>query len=109
MKRCISQIRLMTATRHKGRVMARPWLEPNRRTGPLTNAQQKVSNVNWLKRYAFSCLIALFVFSGLDTYRHQDDMHIGTVVVVSAVWPAFVAIVFGSCAGDALRAMTKHS
>ena len=70
---------------------------------------RKYSDVNWLKRYAFSCLIALFVFSGFDTYRHRDDMHIGTVVVVSAVWPAFIAIVFGSCAGDALRAITKQS
>ena len=59
--------------------------------------------MNWFKRYALSCLIALFVFSGIDSYKRPDDMRLGAVVVSAAVWPVFVAIVLGSCAGDAVR------
>ena len=60
--------------------------------------------MNWFKRYLVSCLIALFILAGADSYRHPfDDMRVGALVVVSATWPAVAAIVIGSSVGDVAR------
>jgi len=60
--------------------------------------------VSWFKRYLVSCLIALFIFSGIEGYlRPSDDMRIGAVVVSAALWPAFAAILVGGAVGEVVR------
>jgi hypothetical protein len=58
----------------------------------------------WTKRYAISCLIALFVLSGIDAYnRPNNDVRIGSAIVLAAVWPVVLAIAFGGAVGDVAR------
>ena len=60
--------------------------------------------VSWIKRYAISCLIALFIFSGIDSYkRPTNDVRVGVLVVLAAVWPVTVAVAVGSAVGEVAR------
>ena len=61
-------------------------------------------DVSWMKRYAISCLIALFIFSGIESYkRPAADIRVGALVVLAAVWPVAVAIAAGSAVGEVMR------
>ena len=55
------------------------------------------------KRYVVSCLIAMVFFAGLDAYKSPGDMHLGTILVASAGWPVFAAVVVGSTIGDVVH------
>jgi hypothetical protein len=58
----------------------------------------------WTKRYAVSCLLALFVFSGIEAYRNPtDDMRVGGVILLAAVWPVTLAVLVGWTVGDFAR------
>ena len=60
--------------------------------------------VSWIKRYAISCLIALFIFSGIDSYkRPTNDVRVGVLVVLAVVWPIAVAIAVGSAVREVAR------
>ena len=62
--------------------------------------------VRWFKRYLVGCLIAVVFFAGLDAYRRPgEDAHLRTILVASAGWPVFVALVAGGVVGDAVHAM----
>jgi membrane-associated phospholipid phosphatase len=57
--------------------------------------------MSWKKKYAISCLIALFAFAAIDAYHHPGkDVRVGAVVVTAAVWPITLSIAFGSALGD---------
>jgi hypothetical protein len=61
-------------------------------------------DVSWFKRYLVSCLIALFIFSGIEGYlRPSSDMRVGAVVISAAVWPVFVAFIAGGTVGEVVR------
>jgi len=69
---------------------------------------RRYSAVKSLKRYALSCLIVLFIFSGIDSYRHPtNDVRWGALVAVAAVWPVVLAIAFGSTAGEMVREINQ--
>ena len=58
-------------------------------------------DVKWLKRYVISCLIAMFVFAGVDGYyRPGKDMREGAIIVAAVGWPVVAAIVVGSTIGE---------
>jgi hypothetical protein len=58
----------------------------------------------WTKRYAISFLLAVFVLSASDAYRHPTDgPRTGAVIVVAAIWPVALAIVVGWTVGEAVR------
>ena len=58
----------------------------------------------WTKRYAVSCLVALFVLSGIDAYnRPTNDVRIGGAIVLAAVWPVTLAITVGGAVGAVAR------
>jgi hypothetical protein len=58
----------------------------------------------WTKRYAISCLLAVFVLSARDAYKHPtNDLRTGAVIVVAAVWPVALAIVVGWTVGEVAR------
>jgi len=59
--------------------------------------------VSCFKRYVVSCLIAMVFFAGLDAYKSPGDMHLGTILVASAGWPVFAAVVVGSTIGDVVH------
>ncbi|MBR1086434.1 hypothetical protein JQ621_02980 [Bradyrhizobium manausense] len=59
--------------------------------------------MNCFKRYLLSCLIAMVFFAGFDAYRSPGDMHFGTILVASASWPVFAAVVVGSTIGDVVH------
>jgi hypothetical protein len=69
---------------------------------------RRYSAVKLLKRYALSCLIALFIFSGIVGYRHPTNERIGALVVMAAVWPVVIAIAFGGAIGAVARAHTDE-
>jgi hypothetical protein len=57
-----------------------------------------------IKRYAISCLVAVFAFSAIDAYRHPThDVRIGAILVTAAIWPVTLAIAFGSALGAVVR------
>jgi hypothetical protein len=57
----------------------------------------------WIKRYAVSCLVAMFVLSGIDAYKNPtNDVRI-SVIVVAAVWPVVLAIALGGAVGEVAR------
>jgi len=57
--------------------------------------------MKWLKRYAIGCLIALFVFAGVDGYhRPGKDMREGAIIVAAVGRPITTAIIFGSTVGE---------
>jgi hypothetical protein len=60
--------------------------------------------MSWKKKYAISCLIALFAFAAMDAYnRPGKDVRFGAVVVTAAVWPIILSIAFGSALGEMVR------
>ncbi|MDA9407250.1 hypothetical protein [Bradyrhizobium sp. CCBAU 45384] len=60
--------------------------------------------VTWFKRYVVSCLIAVVFFAGYDAYRRPgEDAHLATILVVSAGWPVFAALVVGGSIGDTVH------
>ena len=59
---------------------------------------------SWFKRYAVGGLIALFVLSGIDAYRHPDnDIRVGSALVMAAAWPVVLAIAVGGAIGEVAR------
>ena len=65
---------------------------------------KRFDGMSWKKKYAISCLIALFAFAALDAYRHPgEDVHIGTDVVCAAAWPIILSIAMGATVGDMVR------
>jgi hypothetical protein len=62
--------------------------------------------VNWFKRYVVSCLIAAIFFAAMDSYNHPDKgARYDSVLVLSASWPIWAALIVGDSIGDALCAM----
>ena len=60
--------------------------------------------MNWFKRYLVGCLIAVVFFAGFDAYRQPDGApHLATILVVSAGWPVFAALVVGGTIGDVVH------
>jgi len=58
-------------------------------------------HVRWLKRYAISCLIAVFVFAALDGHaRPGENPREGTIILAAVGWPIVTAIVVGSTIGE---------
>ena len=65
---------------------------------------RRYSDVSWIKRHAISCLIALFIFSGIDRYkRSTNDVRVGILVVLTAVRSVTVAVNVGSVVGEVVR------
>ena len=63
--------------------------------------------MNWFKRYVVSCLIAAIFFAAIDSYSHPDKgARYDSVLVLSASWPIWAALIVGDSIGDALRATT---
>jgi len=57
--------------------------------------------VKWLKRYAISCLIAMFVIAGIVGYvRPGKDLRVDAIVTMAVVWPIIAAITVGTCIGE---------
>jgi len=64
--------------------------------------------VSWFKRYLWGCLVAVVFFAGVDAYeRPGRDPHLGTILVASAGWPVFTALVVGSMLGDGAHYMNR--
>jgi hypothetical protein len=62
--------------------------------------------VSWSKRYLIGCLIAAVFFAGLDAYRRPgEDANLATILVASAGWPVFAALVVGGTIGDVVHGM----
>ena len=60
--------------------------------------------MSWIKKYAISCLIAMFALAASDAYHHPGkDVRFGAVVLVAAVWPIVLSIIVGSTVGDIIR------
>ena len=60
--------------------------------------------MKFFKRYAVSCLVALFVFAAIDGYnRPGQDPRFGAILVTAAVWPIFSAVVVGGSIGAVTR------
>jgi hypothetical protein len=58
-------------------------------------------DVKWFKRYAIGCLIAVFVFAGVDGYsRPGKDLREGAIVVAAVGWPITTAIIVSSTIGE---------
>ena len=70
-----------------------------------TNAQNEgYFAMKCFKRYAVSCLVAMFVFAAIDGYnRPGQDPRFGAILITAAVWPVFAAIVVGGSIGDVTR------
>jgi hypothetical protein len=61
--------------------------------------------MSWKKKYAISCLIALFAFAAMDAYRHPGkDIRLGSLVVMAAAWPIVLSIALGGAVGEVARA-----
>jgi hypothetical protein len=64
--------------------------------------------MKWLKRYAVSCLVAVFVFAGVDGYyRPGGDMRYGAILVAAVGWPIVAAIVVGNTFGEGVHDMKQ--
>ncbi|MBC9883783.1 hypothetical protein G8O24_41650 [Bradyrhizobium sp. INPA01-394B] len=62
--------------------------------------------MNCFKRYVVSCLVAVVFFAGVDAYKQPDgDTHLATILVASAGWPVFAALVVGGAIGDVVHDM----
>jgi hypothetical protein len=60
--------------------------------------------MSWKKKYAISCLIALFAFAAIDGYKNPGkDLRVGAVVVTAAVWPITLSLALGSALGEMVR------
>lgn len=60
--------------------------------------------MSWKKKYAIGCLIALFVFTAMDSYdRPNRDVRFGAVIVMAAVWPVTVSVIWGGAVGEMVR------
>jgi hypothetical protein len=95
----------------------RRWSEPNAARAPAGEQQQVArrgqsngdrsgerSMKTWTRRYAVSCLLALFVLSGIDAYnRPTKDVRIGSAIIMAAVWPVVLAIAVGGAVGEVAR------
>jgi hypothetical protein len=66
--------------------------------------------MSWTKKYAMSCLIALFVFTAIDaSHRPGKDVRVGAIVVTAAVWPIFLSIVLGWTVGDMFASASREN
>ena len=62
--------------------------------------------MSWFKRYLVGCLIAVVFFAAFDAYRRPgEDARLATILVASAGWPVFAALVVGSAIGDGVHYM----
>ncbi|MDA9436064.1 hypothetical protein [Bradyrhizobium sp. CCBAU 51627] len=63
--------------------------------------------MSWFKRHlVVGCLIAVVFFAVLDAYRWPgEDAHLATILVASAGWPVFAALVVGGAIGDVVHGM----
>ena len=62
--------------------------------------------MNWFKRYLVSFLIAMVFFAGFDAYRRPGEQaNLATILVASAGWPIFAALVVGGTLGDVVHGM----
>lgn len=60
--------------------------------------------MSWKKKYAISCLIALFAFAAIDGYKRPGkDMRVGAIIITAAVWPITLSIAVGSAIGETVR------
>jgi hypothetical protein len=60
--------------------------------------------MSWIKKYAISCLIAMFVLAAGDACRHPGkDVRFGAIAIVAAGWPIVLSIAVGSTVGDMFR------
>ena len=61
--------------------------------------------VEWFKRYAIGCLIAMFVITGMyASNRPGKDLPLRAIVTLAVVWPITAAIVVGSTIGEVASA-----
>ena len=65
--------------------------------------------VRWLKRYAISCLIAMFALAVEDGY-HRPGMHqnFGSIITMGVAWPVTAAVVVGIAVGEVARESGKE-
>ena len=62
------------------------------------------SDMSWKRKYAISCLVAVFAFTAMDSYdRPNGDVRFGAVVLMAAVWPVTVSLILGGAVGEMLR------
>jgi hypothetical protein len=62
---------------------------------------ERYFDVTCFKGYAIGSLIVMTILAGMDAYnRPGQDLRIGTIVAMSAVWPVTVAIVAGVSIGE---------
>jgi len=63
---------------------------------------------NWIKRYIISWLVVMFVLATVDGYKRPgQDMRVGSIVVLAAVWPIMAAIVLGSSVGEVAKEINQ--
>jgi hypothetical protein len=68
-----------------------------------TNAPERYFDVKWFKRYAVSCLIAMFVFAAVDAHaRPGQNPREGAIIVTALGWPIVMAIAMGGAVGEVL-------
>jgi hypothetical protein len=64
--------------------------------------------VKWLKRYAISCLIAMFVLAVCDGHHHPGETPRGDAIILVGIgWPIAAAIVLGSTVGEIISDVSQ--
>jgi hypothetical protein len=64
--------------------------------------------VKWFKRYAISCLIAMFVFAVVDGHHHPDEHPREDAIILAGIgWPIVAAIVVGSTIGEIMSDVSQ--
>jgi hypothetical protein len=57
--------------------------------------------MKWFKRYAMSCVIAMFVLAAMQGYaRPGKDQPVAGIVALAVVWPITAALAVGSSIGE---------
>ena len=65
-------------------------------------------DVKWFKRYAISCLIAMFVFAVNDGHYHPGEHQRNDAIILAGIgWPIVAAIVVGSTVGDIISDVSQ--
>ncbi|KGJ69943.1 hypothetical protein BJA5080_04292 [Bradyrhizobium diazoefficiens SEMIA 5080] len=79
-------------------------MNPRKSRRDQCSASQGLHHMSWKKKYAIGCLIALFVFTAMDSYdRPNRDVRFGAVIVMAAVWPVTVSVILGGAVGGMVR------
>jgi hypothetical protein len=63
----------------------------------------KLFEMSWIKRYALSCLIAVFILGARDGYKHPGERDFGSTLIMGAAWPVTIAVVLAYTAGELVR------